>query len=387
MVVATSLGVLATGLSPAAGDVISDQAAIVRLHKQIAEDSAKLQVLAKRISDGQVRLAKINARIKTDLAEITVDNERAIRAQATLRHFAAQAYVDGYSVPEPVLALSSATSATDVGALNEYAGAASNAMNDALDQLTQAQHRLEREATNLQAAHADTVATMRQLTTARTAAKTTVVDDESELQRVSADFRLQLVAADERGAAAELLLARREHGSRSAPHIVITSPLPGKYQNPLRDVQDLVPERIDQGVDYAGIGPVYPLGDGVVLATAVPGWPNNTNIVYELTDGPATGFVVYVAEDIVPAVNVGQIVNAKTALGLLYPGPDGIETGWGDPAIIGNTIASAYAQFDGKNTTAFGQNFSNLLHSLHAPPGIPQNVPPTGTLPASWPQW
>jgi hypothetical protein len=151
-------------------------------------------------------------------------------------------------------------------------------------------------------------------------------------------------------------------------------------------VQDLVPERIDQGVDYAGIGPVYPLGDGVVLATTVPGWPNNSNIVYELTDGPATGFVVYVAEDIVPAVSVGQTVTADTALGLVYPGPDGIETGWGDPTISGNTIASAYAQFDGQNTTAFGQNFSDLLHSLGAPPGI-AHTPPTGKLPRGWPHW
>jgi hypothetical protein len=379
--------VSATGLSPAAGDVISDQAAIVRLHKQIAENGARLQLLAKRVNDGEIRLARINVRIKTDLAEIAIDNEQAAKARALLRHFAAQAYVDGYTVPEAVLALGSANSVTGVGTLNQYAGAASSAMNDALDEFAQTQHRIQRDAAGLQAAHADTVATVRQLTKERKDATTAVADDELELQRISADLRLQLVAANERGAAAELLLARRERGSKGAPHIVIDSPLPGTYQNPLRDVQDLVPERIDQGVDYAGIGPVYALGDGIVLATTVPGWPNNTNIVYELTDGPATGFVVYLAEDVVPAVNVGQIVNANSILGLMYPGPDGIETGWGDPAIIGNTIASAYAQFDGKNTTAFGQNFSELLHSLHAPPGIRQNVPPTGTLPAGWPQW
>ena len=32
--------------------------------------------------------------------------------------------------------------------------------------------------------------------------------------------------------------------------------VPG-YQNPLRDVSGLVPERIDMGVDFGGSGPVY----------------------------------------------------------------------------------------------------------------------------------
>jgi predicted nucleic acid-binding Zn-ribbon protein len=378
------------GLSPAAADVNADQTAITRLRQQILETSAQIQVLARRVSDAQARLAKINAQINADRTNLAADNQQAAAARGTLRRFAAQAYVNGFSLPAPVFVLGTANSATNLGALNQYAGAAGNAMNDALDQLAHATDRIHRDAANLQGAQAETVATMRQLTSARKAAQTAIADDESALQRVSTDLRLQLVAASERAAAqaaAERAFARREHASRSAPHFVIAQPQPGTYQNPMRDVQDLVPERIDQGVDYAGLGPVYALGDGVVLATTVPGWPNNTNIVYELTDGPATGFVVYVAEDIVPAVNVGQTVHADTALGLMYPGPDGIETGWGDPTTIGNTFASAYGQFDGENTTAFGQNFSDLLQSLHAPPGIAQNVPPTGTLPRGWPHW
>ena len=40
------------------------------------------------------------------------------------------------------------------------------------------------------------------------------------------------------------------------------------YLNPLRDVPDLTLERIDQGVDFNGSGPVFALGDGVVLAAS-----------------------------------------------------------------------------------------------------------------------
>src|SRR5262249_26112202 len=110
-------------------------------------------------------------------------------------------------------------------------------------------------------------------------------------------------------------------------------------------------------------------------------------IVYQLTDGPANGLVVYAAEDIAPAVQVGDTVTAGTVLGLMYIGPDGIETGWGDPAVIGNTLAGDTRQFDAHNTTAVGANFSQVLRCLGAPPGIPQTPPPTGTLPRNWPRW
>ena len=162
--------------------------------------------------------------------------------------------------------------------------------------------------------------------------------------------------------------------------------VPG-YQNPLRDVSGVVPERIDMGVDYSGYGPIYAIGDGIVLTTTVPGWPGGTMIVYQLTDGPANGLVVYAAEDIAPTVHVGDTVTAASVLGLMYVGPDGIETGWGDPAVIGNTLAGDTHQFDGANTTAYGANFSEFLQWLGAPPGIPQNDPPTGTLPPDWPKW
>ncbi len=163
------------------------------------------------------------------------------------------------------------------------------------------------------------------------------------------------------------------------------SPAPGGYADPLRSVGGLSPERVDQGVDYGGYGPIYAIGDGVVLSTVNGGWPGGTFIAYRLTDGPAAGLVVYAAEDIEPTVQVGQAVTAGTQIGVVYAGPDGIETGWAAPGGLGNTMASASGQFFGGNSTAFGANFSQLLSSLGAPGGILQNAPATGSLPAGWP--
>jgi murein DD-endopeptidase MepM/ murein hydrolase activator NlpD len=158
------------------------------------------------------------------------------------------------------------------------------------------------------------------------------------------------------------------------------------YANPLRAVIALSSERIDQGVDYSGFGPIYAIGNGVVLSTIGSGWPGGTFIAYRLTDGPASGRVVYVAEDVEPSVQVGTTVTSGTVLGHMYAGPDGIETGWADGSALPNTLARTYGQFNGSNSTAFGYNFSQFLQSVGAPGGV-QNGLPTGVLPASWPHW
>ena len=123
-----------------------------------------------------------------------------------------------------------------------------------------------------------------------------------------------------------------------------------------------------------------------MLSTVGSGWPGGTFIAYQLTDGPASGLVVFVAEDVEPSVQVGATVSSGTVLGHMYAGPDGIETGWADGSRLPDTMARSSGQFNGSNSSAFGYNFSRLLQSLGAPGGI-ANGPPNGTLPASWPQW
>jgi hypothetical protein len=155
----------------------------------------------------------------------------------------------------------------------------------------------------------------------------------------------------------------------------------------LRDVDALRPSRVDQGVDYMGYGPIYAIGAGVVLSTANSGWPGGTFISYRLTAGRASGLVVYVAEDLVPLVSVGQNVTPQTVLGTMYEGPTGIETGWADPAADGSTLAGGAGQFRGSNSTVFGTNISQLLAYLGAPPGVEQAGVPRGILPPNWPEW
>ena len=111
------------------------------------------------------------------------------------------------------------------------------------------------------------------------------------------------------------------------PHPVATTPppaakpapapavAPGQYVNPLAGAS-VTPERIDQGVDYAGSGPLGAIGDGKItyVGTSGTGWPG-AFVEYQLTDGPDAGRYVYYAEGISPAagLHVGQTVHARAA--------------------------------------------------------------------------
>lgn len=162
------------------------------------------------------------------------------------------------------------------------------------------------------------------------------------------------------------------------------------YRDPLRGIGGLVPERIDQGVDFSGTGPVYALGDAVVTnATGTSGgWPGGGWITYLLTDGPDAGLTVFVAEDITPAVQVGQRVSPSTVIGNMFDGGDGIEIGWAQP-----TGLSAESQLPeaggiggaGPFPTRVGVSFDELLQSLGVPAAPNLSDPAFGLLPADYP--
>jgi peptidoglycan hydrolase CwlO-like protein len=421
-----SLTALIAPPGAAAATVGSDQAQIAQLEKQIATQGARVKSLVTRYNAVQARIDALDERVAQLQKVLTADQRSEAAAQAAMRRVAIQAYLTHGGNNAPALAL------FDNGADNRtmlevgrYASAVNGKFGDTLNTLQEAQARTEdtQRAIRVEQAHAR--ATLRELTNARHDAQAAIASDEAMLERVHGDLAALIAAAQQRQRAAQLAaeraLAARALAARQLPRTStpsagsapsgttppasfasapppilppVSSPShtpartsPNGYANPLRDISGLIPERVDQGVDYAGFGSIYAIGKGVVLTTSVPGWPGGTFIAYRLTDGAARGLVVYAAEDIAPSVRAGDTVTADTVLGQMYVGPDGVETGWGDSTAVGDTMARTYGQYDGGNSTAFGANFSELLASLGAPPGILQNNPPTGGLPAGWPRW
>ena len=159
-----------------------------------------------------------------------------------------------------------------------------------------------------------------------------------------------------------------------------------QYKNPIGP--GLTHGRVDMGVDYGGAGPVYALGNGEITSVYNSGWPGGGFIGLQLSDG--SGRYVYYAEDISPAVQVGQTVTAGQLIG--HATGSGIEVGWAAPPGTGQTMAAAtgqdkagLAQGDpGYYPTAYGVNFSNLVRSLGGPAGIVSG-PVHGTRPGAAP--
>lgn len=142
----------------------------------------------------------------------------------------------------------------------------------------------------------------------------------------------------------------------------------GGYVNPLAHAS-LTPERIDQGVDYAGSGTLTALGAGRVtyVATSGTGWPG-AFIEYRLTSGSYAGRYVYYAEGVSPLVRVGQTLQAGQSVARLITGwSSGIEIGWGS-GLGTQPLAQAEGQSGG--ATPAGRSFSALIASLGGPPGI-----------------
>lgn len=149
------------------------------------------------------------------------------------------------------------------------------------------------------------------------------------------------------------------------------APSPSGYVNPLAHAS-VTPERIDQGVDYAGTGTLTAIGDARIIYVGITGtgWPG-AFIEYQLLNGPDAGRYVYYAEGVRPSsgISVGRTVGAGQPVATLIPGwSTGIEIGWA--AGIGT---ETYAAEHGEHSypTPAGESFSALIASLGGPPGRP----------------
>jgi hypothetical protein len=202
------------------------------------------------------------------------------------------------------------------------------------------------------------------------------------------------------GPAVRDLLTKTAASARSAPAKTpapapsatpaTSAPPPPVYLNPFRSIAGLIPQRIDMGADFAGSGPVYPIGDAVVTSAtgSSGGWPGGGWITYQLTDGPAAGLMVYVAEDVQPTVQVGEHVTPTTVIAQMSNGPDGIETGWAMPD--GSSAESQLAAAGGISgggpfPTVVGLNFDELLVALGVPAAPNAGQAGYGVLPSGYP--
>jgi murein DD-endopeptidase MepM/ murein hydrolase activator NlpD len=394
---------LVTAGTSSGSSVGGDHLQITALEARISAETARVDAIVEEYNTIAGKLVAIDRRIATGKTQLARDQASTAHAASRLRSVAVNAYVDAQFGNLSAAAFSGGASGTQAVERNAYLATANSALNDAIASFTNDKENTAAAEAALQQEQTATAALLTQVSAAKAAADAAVSHDNAMLSHVNANLlalvaqanaRRQAEQARER-AAERAIAAASAHAAASAQATAGSTtptqpiaPLPasGSYANPLRGVAGLRPERIDQGVDYSGYGPVFAIGNGVVLSTVNGGWPGGAFICYRLTSGPAAGRVVYVAEDLEPTVSVGQTVTSSTVIGRLYGGYYGMETGWADPSADGATMAADHSQFWGGNSTAFGVNFSHLLASLGAPGGIIEEGV-SGALPAGWPSF
>ncbi|MGH7195722.1 MAG: phage tail tip lysozyme [Candidatus Saccharimonadales bacterium] len=164
---------------------------------------------------------------------------------------------------------------------------------------------------------------------------------------------------------------------------------PGGCNNPFRDIKNLRPERIDQGVDYAGSGPVYAVCGGTITHLSGDGGWNfggaDSYIVIKISGGALDGKLSYMAEGCPPTVSIGQQVTSSTVIcNLINPSSTGIETGWAASPTDSQPIAQLYGG-NGSTVTTAGISYNNFLKSLGTPSGLYQGSTIGNALPAGYP--
>jgi hypothetical protein len=168
-------------------------------------------------------------------------------------------------------------------------------------------------------------------------------------------------------------------GSGAAVSAAGSCPLaidPTGYANPLIGAT-VKPERVDQGVDYAGAGTLVAIGSATVtyVGTSNTGWPG-AFIEFRLLAGADAGCYVYYAEGVTPVdgLTVGERIAAGQPIATIIPKyPTGIELGWAS-----GRSTKAYAKVAGQWSTEddhdnvatpAGKSFSDLIAALGGPPG------------------
>ncbi|MCU1466170.1 MAG: hypothetical protein JWM72_2098, partial [Actinomycetia bacterium] len=277
---------------PAGASVASDQAAIAQIQQQIAADGARAQDLVSRFNDVQAHVNALEAQIAQDEKLVSAALRDETAAMSAMRRVAIKAYTTGTGMGSPTLEMLSSTS--DINRTlerNHYLGAVGSKWEDALTALRLSQARTRDAEGGLRADQSQAKKTLGDLTSARDAATAAIAAGEAKLARVNGNLR-SLLAADAKKRAAQNAAAERAlaaavsapspqplvstvpsiapsptFGPTQPPTVGPPPPTPhpsssGGYANPLRAIQVLTPERIDQGVDYAGFGSLYAIGNG-----------------------------------------------------------------------------------------------------------------------------
>ena len=243
-----------------------------------------MQQLVVSYDQAQAHKVAVDAQLAAVTTHLAADRRAEIRATGVLRQLALNSYMTG-SDDDATLALFDADDNPAQASKQEYMQVASDRLASAVDAVNTDRLKTQSARTELRAEQAQAEADVQKLASARQAAQAALATDDALLSQAQNNLQAALGAAaeqreeaeeeEEEAMAAKAAAAKAAQAAAASqappPGSVTINPSPGSYVNPLRGINGLTPERIDQGVDYSGYGPIYAIGDGVVLSTVNSG--------------------------------------------------------------------------------------------------------------------
>lgn len=134
---------------------------------------------------------------------------------------------------------------------------------------------------------------------------------------------------------------------------------------------------VDQGVDFSGSGDIPALGTGIVTdvghSSIIEGGTYPV-VIYRLTSGPYKGQYVYVAENFIPKVKVGDKLSPGKSIGHAKGSYPYIEIGFNRQAQGWNPVAPLGTNPHG--ATSAGNQMLSFIDQLT---GLQISTPPTSS--------
>jgi len=249
------------------------QAAAVaaRLNSLGAQASRLLQNYDK----AQASLLQVNQEIKTTQSQIAQSQSEVTSLKSALAKEAINDYMTGGNLTSLyVLFNDNPTQAT---VRQEFLNTVTNSQTDLIASHQAALQSLHLEQASLNTLQQRAVTVLNQTTVAKNSALITIGQEKAQLDSVDASIA-SLVAQQQAALAQQAAARARQIITDSQSNSSGTPSSTSGYANPLRAIGGLRSERVDQGVDYSGYGPIYAIGSGVVLSVFNGGWPGGGSI-------------------------------------------------------------------------------------------------------------
>ena len=275
--------VLPGGGAASGQTVASAQAQAAAIAARLNALGAQASRMIQNYDQAEASLSQVNQKIKDTQNQMSGTQSQIASIKIALSQEAIDSYMTGGNL-STLYALFN-ENPTQAAVRQEFLNTVTNSQADLVASYQAAVQSLHAQQASLKTLQDQAISVLSQATAAKNAVLAAEAQQKAQLASENSLVASLVAQQQAAQAAAQAAILAQQAAARariiaaSAPSVAPVTPfVGGTYGNPLRSIAGLSPERIDQGVDYHGYGPIYALGNGVILSVYNSGWPGGTFI-------------------------------------------------------------------------------------------------------------